>query len=130
MKKTECTDKKCPFHGTLSVRGRRFEGIVLKTDAHGTATVEWTRLQNIPKFERYEKRRTKVRVHNPQCLGAVKGDKVEIGETKPISKSKKFVITKKLGQDILFKQKEEAREEAKVKAHKEDKDASDQGERD
>ena len=113
--KKECNDKKCPFHGSLKLRGRIFVGIVTATDAHKSATVMWERKNLIQKYERYEKRRTKIRVHNPPCINANKGDFVKIAECRPLSKTKKFAIIEKIGEDILFRQKEEALEEAKVK---------------
>lgn len=111
--KKECKDKKCPFHGDLSVRGRVFTGILIKKDVHRSATVEWARRVHIPKYERYEKKRTKIHVHNPPCIDAKEGDNVKIMECKPISKTKNFVIVEYLGKQFGFEQMEEAREEAK-----------------
>ena len=93
MKKSEkkCEDKKCPIHGNIKVRGRLLVGIVTKTDAHKSATVEFERSYYVPKYERSEKRRTRLRVHNPGCIDSKKGDKVRIGECRPVSKTKKFV---------------------------------------
>jgi len=91
-KTQNCGDKKCPFHGDLKIRGRTFVGNIIKKDVHGTATVEWKRLFFITKYERYEKRRTKIRVHNPKCISTKIGDKVRINECRPISKTKHFVI--------------------------------------
>jgi len=132
MKKTktqDCNDAKCSVHGTVTTRGREFAGTVVKTDAHKSATVEWTRTYPIPKFERYEKRKTRLRVHNPSCITAIKGDLVQIKETRPLSKTKKFVIIEKVGADRLFKEREKALEESKVKV-KEVKDASSESQSD
>lgn len=93
--KGTCEDKNCPFHGELKIRGRIFTGTVIKKDTHKSATVEWTRLHHLPKFERYEQRRTRVRVHNPDCIKAEIGDKVKIAECRPISKTKHFIIVEK-----------------------------------
>ena len=128
--KKKCEDKKCPFHGRIKVRGREFTGIIVETDAHGSATVEWPRIQYSSKYERYEKRKTRIRVHNPDCINVKKGDKVRVMETRPMSKTKKFVVIEKVGTDILFKQREEALEEAKVKEKEEKKDAGSKGESD
>ena len=87
-----CIDKKCPFHGSLKLRGMSFVGTVLKKDAYRSATVVWERLFFLPKYERYERRKSKVRVHNPECINAQIGNKVKITETRPISKTKNFVI--------------------------------------
>ena len=93
MAKENCNDKNCPIHGSLSVRGRTFNGIVASSKASKSAVVEWGRLYAVPKYERYEKRKTRIMVHNPLCINAKEGDFVEIKECRPLSKTKKFVIT-------------------------------------
>jgi len=113
-----CGDKNCPFHNNLSLRGMSFVGTVISTNMHKTAIVEWTRKYFLPKYERHEKRRTKVHVHNPPCIDAKVGDLVRIKQCRPLSKTKNFVIIEKLGKEKLFKEKLEAREEAKVKLEK------------
>ena len=75
-----------------------------------TAIVEFERLNFLQKYERYEKRRTKLKVHNPECINAKDGDIVDIIECHPLSKTKNFVIIKNLGQEKGFKGKMEARE--------------------
>lgn len=92
----ECNDANCPFHGSLSVRGRIFTGVVIGKDLNRTITVEWPRVIYLHKFERYEKKRSRVKAHNPECLNANVGDKVTIMETRPISKSKKFAVIEKI----------------------------------
>ena len=120
MKKPEqkCEDSKCPFHGHLSVRGRKFTGTVISSKMRKTAVVEFGRLHFLPKYERYEKRRTRLKVHNPECINAKEGDIVDISECRPLSKTKNFVIIHKLGQEKGFKEKMEARESAKVEKPK------------
>lgn len=98
--KEKCEDKHCPFHGNIKLRGKIFVGEVIKDAMQKTATIMWPRLFNIPKFERLERRRTKIKAHNPLCLNIKKGDKVKIMETKPISKTKHFVIIGKLKDEI------------------------------
>src|SRR3989344_1813039 len=88
----ECNDKNCPFHSTQKVRGRILECTVTKTDPFKSATAIFERIHQLPKYERYEKRRSKIRVHNPPCINAQPGDKVVVAETRPISKTKNFVI--------------------------------------
>lgn len=92
--KEDCNDKNCPFHGNLKLRGRTFTGTIISKDTNKSAVVEWSRQIKIPKYERTEKRRSRVSVHNPTCIDAQKGDVVQVVETKPISKTKKFVIIK------------------------------------
>ena len=94
--KTECNDKKCPIHGDVTLRGRRFVGTIVTKDMHGTAVVEWERRKEISKYERFEKRKTKISVHNPQCINANKGDRVLVEETRPLSKTKHFVVIEKM----------------------------------
>ncbi len=78
----------------LSTRGRRFTGIVISDKMTKTVTVEWERRKFVKKYERYEKRRTRIKAHNPEEVDAEKGDVVVIEETRPISKTKNFVVTK------------------------------------
>ena len=87
-----CHDRKCPFHGDLKIRGRVFVGKVVKKDHNRTATVSWERRVSLPKYERSETKLTKIRAHNPSCLNAGIGDTVKLVESKPISKTKNFVI--------------------------------------
>ena len=111
--KKECEDKKCPFHGNTVLRGRTFVGVIMKKDTHKTATVEWYYKLFVPKYERYETRRTRIHVHNPPCIDANIGDRVKVAEARPISKTKNFVIIENLGKEKGFEEKLEAEEEAK-----------------
>jgi small subunit ribosomal protein S17 len=76
------------------VRGRTFVGKVVKRNVHNTVTVEWPRLHYVPKYERYTKRRSRVKAHNPDSVDAQEGDTVLIAETRPISKTKKFIVVR------------------------------------
>ena len=76
----------------ISVRGKTFTGKVVSAKMHRTVVVEWERRVLIPKFERYEKRRSKVSAHNPDEINAQEGDIVKIRETRPLSKTKNFVV--------------------------------------
>lgn len=90
----ECTDQKCPFHGQIFVKNETFTGKVYKKDINHTATIEWNRTVFIPKYERYEIKRSRMRVHNPPCLDANIGDVVLAAKTRPLSKTKHHVIIK------------------------------------
>jgi small subunit ribosomal protein S17 len=94
MDNSACTDVKCPTHGSLRVRGAYFEGLVESTKAAKTAVVVVPRVRKIPKYERYEKRRSKIHAYVPPCLVVKEGDKVEIAECRKLSKTKAFVVTK------------------------------------
>ncbi|MBI2101580.1 30S ribosomal protein S17 [Candidatus Woesearchaeota archaeon] len=118
--KNKCSDAKCPYHGRLSVRGRHFTGIVISGRMRRTAVIEFERLHFLRKYERYEKRRTKMNVHNPDCINAKEGDLVGVVECRPLSKTKNFVIIRKLGVEKGFKGKMEAREASKIEAKKQE----------
>lgn len=93
MSTIKCSDKHCPTHNGFKTHGRIIEGTIIKMDTHGSVTIELPRLFYLPKFERYEKRRSRIRAHKPFCMDAKIGNKVKITESRPISKTKHFVIT-------------------------------------
>jgi len=88
----ECSGENCPFHGTLPVRGKILEGNVVSDKMSRTVIVERNYLHLVPKYERYERRRSRTAAHNPACIDAKKGDKVKIAECRPLSKTKHFVV--------------------------------------
>jgi len=88
----ECTDPNCPFHGTLPVRGQVLSGVVVSDKMDKTVVVQRTYVKKNVKYERYEKRKTKVNAHNPPCINAAEGAKVTIAECRPLSKTKSYVI--------------------------------------
>jgi small subunit ribosomal protein S17 len=104
--KKTCTDKKCPFHGQLSVKKELFRGTVIKKDANHSATIEWHYSHPVPKYERHEIRRSRLRVHNPPCIDAQIGQQVLAAKTRPLSKVKNHVIIQ-----IIKKEKETKRSE-------------------
>ena len=90
-----CEDRHCPFHGTLPVRGRMFEGTVVSARMQRTVVVERQYLRYIRKYERYEKRTKRFMVHGPPCLELKTGDRVVLIECRPISKTVSFVAIRK-----------------------------------
>ena len=110
-----CDDGNCPFHGKLQCRGRIFVGTVISVKMQKTAIVEWEHRHFLRKYERYEKRKSRVKVHNPTCINANDGNIVKIMECRPLSKTKNFVIIEVLGKERGFKERMEAEEESKVK---------------
>lgn len=91
-------DKNCPFSGNVSVRGKMFEGTVVSANMAKTVKVEWETMVKDKKYNRYLKNRTKVAAHNSDAVAAKVGDKVLIAECRPLSKTKKFVVLKVLGE--------------------------------
>ena len=112
-----CTDRKCPFHGELAVKPELFTGTVVKRDVNRSATIEWFDPKYVPKYERYEIRRRRMRVHNPACLDAPIGEKVLAAKTRPLSKTKDHVIIQKQG-FVGVAVQTQALEEAKKMLHK------------
>jgi small subunit ribosomal protein S17 len=96
--KKTCDDINCPFHGELPVRGRVLEGLVVSSKMDKTVVVERDYLLYIPKFMRYERRRSRIPSHNPPCIDVKEGDHVVIVETRPLSKTVSFVVVEKVGE--------------------------------
>ena len=94
--KESCEDVNCPFHGTLGVRGRVVEGEVVSAKAQKTVVIKKQYFHFIPKYERYERRHSRITAHSPECIGAKLGDRVKIAECRPLSKTKHFVIVEVL----------------------------------
>ena len=113
--KKACEDDNCPFHGALKCRGRVFTGTVVSSRMQKTVNVEWEWQNYLKKYERYEKRRSRVKAHNPSCINANEGDIVKIMECRPLSKTKNFVVVEILGREKGFEQRMQAEEESKVK---------------
>lgn len=92
-----CNDKKCPFHGSLSLRGRTFYGYVVKK-LPTRIKIEFERTLYIKKFERYMKKKTKIHAKLPPCMKdkIQLGDYVKIVECRPLSKILHFVVTEKI----------------------------------
>ena len=93
--KTTCEDILCPWHGHLKVRGKILDGIVVSDKASKTIVVERHYFNYIPKYERYERKNTRLLAHNPACIAAKIGNTVRIAECRPISKMKSFVVIEK-----------------------------------
>ena len=97
MNKTICNDIDCPTHGNLSVRGRSFEGNVIRK-FNKRVTIEFERMIYIQKYERYAKSKTKIHARLPKCMDEeIKiGDLIRVQECRPLSKIIHFVVIKKI----------------------------------
>jgi|TARA_B100001964_G_scaffold244189_1_gene324670 small subunit ribosomal protein S17 len=89
---SECNDSNCPFHGTLKVRGQIIEGTVSNEKMKGTVVVSRNYYRYLKKYERSEKRRSRIKAHNPGCINAKVGDTVRIMECRPLSRVTNFVV--------------------------------------
>ena len=92
-----CKDKDCPFHGKLKVRGRTFEGKVIRKFPR-RITIGFERMTYIRKYERYAKSKTKIHARLPACIENKIdiGDIVLVKECRPLSKIIHFVVIKKI----------------------------------
>merc|ERR1712184_40338 len=87
-------DKKCPFTGNVSIRGKILRGVVHRTFMKNTVTVRRDYLHYITKYKRYEKRHKMVSVHCSPAFDARQGDEVTCGQCRPISKTVRFNVVK------------------------------------
>jgi len=85
-------DQKCPFTGSVSIRGRMLRGVVVSTKMRRTIIVRRDYLQWIRKYKRFEKRHTKIPAHLSPAFDVKEGDLVQIGECRPLSKTVHFNV--------------------------------------
>jgi len=91
-KKPVKNEKNNPFNGSLSIRGKIFEGIVINAKAKGTVVIERESLIEFSKFKRFGRSKNKIHAHVPSNLDIQEGDYVIAAECRPISKSVSFVV--------------------------------------
>ncbi|XP_059484564.1 small ribosomal subunit protein uS17 isoform X1 [Neocloeon triangulifer] len=100
-------DKKCPFTGNVSIRGRILTGVIQKMKMQRTIVIRRDYLHYIRKYNRFEKRHRNMSVHCSPCFRDVSiGDVATIGECRPLSKTVRFnvlKITKGAGSKKSFK---------------------------
>jgi small subunit ribosomal protein S17 len=87
-----CEDELCPFHGTLSVRGKLLTGIVSSSKAKKMVVVSREYPQSTVKYKRYQRSRSKVHAYLPSCIDVSEGQEVKIAECRPLSKTVSFVV--------------------------------------
>ncbi len=85
-------EKNNPFNGSLTIRGRLFEGVVINAKAKNTAVIQKESPIYFKKFKRFGRSKNKIHAHVPSNLNVQKGDYVIAAECRPISKSVSFVI--------------------------------------
>merc|ERR1712166_826840 len=83
-------DKKCPFTGLVSIRGRILTGTVVSTKMHRTLIIRREYLHYIPKYNRYEKRHNNLAAHVSPAFRVSEGDQVTVGQCRPLSKTVRF----------------------------------------
>lgn len=76
---------------TQKVGGRVLRGVVVASKMQDTCTVAVERYVKHPKYKKYLRRTKKYLVHDKGNTATV-GSKVEIKETRPLSKRKRFEL--------------------------------------
>merc|ERR1712046_382219 len=87
-------DKKCPFTGNVSIRGRILTGVVQSTKMKRTLVIRRDYLHYITKYQRYEKRHKNLAAHVSPCFRVKEGDTVVVGQCRPLSKTVRFNVLK------------------------------------
>merc|ERR1711881_74201 len=94
-KSMDFVDKKCPFTGNVSIRGRILTGKVTKLKMNRTCCIRRDYLHYIKKYNRFEKRHKMLSAHVSPCFRDIKaGDQVTVGECRPLAKTVKFNVIK------------------------------------
>src|SRR5437016_6163529 len=87
-----CEDDLCPFHGTLSVRGKLIRGITASAKAKKMIVVSREYPRPVPKYKRYQRSRSKIHAYLPTCIEVKEGEEVLVAECRPLSKTVSFVV--------------------------------------
>jgi small subunit ribosomal protein S11e len=85
-------DKKCPFTGNVSIRGRILRGIVHSTKMHRSIVIRRNYLHFIQKYQRYQKRHKNFAVHCSPAFEPKVGDDVIVGQCRPLSKTIRYNV--------------------------------------
>lgn len=90
---TSKKDKKIPANSKVSStkKVRSLEGVVVSDKMQKTVVVSVNRFVKHPKYGKYYKISKKYKAHDEDNKCKI-GDKVEIVETRPISKDKKYKV--------------------------------------
>jgi small subunit ribosomal protein S17 len=97
-KAEDCNDQSCPFHGSTRIRGKITQGVVVSKKSKNTVVIRRDYVQFVRKYQRYERRNTRLACHLPECLvhEIEVGDLVKVGESRKISKTKAFIVLAKI----------------------------------
>lgn len=93
----KCDDSDCPFHGKLPIRGILLTGVVYKKKMNKSVVIEREHMVYVRKYKRFMRRRTHLSAHLPPCVEVDVGDRVRVGECRPLSKTISFVVLEKVG---------------------------------
>jgi small subunit ribosomal protein S11e len=85
-------DKKCPFTGNVSIRGRILRGKVVSTSMKRSLVMRRDYLHFIQKYQRYQKRHRNFTVHCSPAFSPTAGDEVIVGQCRPLSKTIRYNV--------------------------------------
>jgi small subunit ribosomal protein S11e len=87
-------DKKCPFTGNVSIRGKIIKGMCISTKMKNTIVIHRCYLHLIKKYKRFEKRHSVLHAHCSPCFDIKEGDVVTVGQCRPLAKTVRFNVMK------------------------------------
>ena len=85
-------EKNNPFNGSLSIRGKLFEGVVINAKSKNTIVIQKESPIYFKKFKRFGRSKNQIHAHVPSNINVQEGDFVIAAECRPISKSVSFVV--------------------------------------
>ena len=94
IKNASFVDKKCPFTGDVSIRGKVVRAEVKSAKMQRTVVCRKNYLHFVKKYKRYEKRHTNIHAHVSPAFHVQEGDIVLIGECRPLAKNVHFNVIK------------------------------------
>merc|ERR1719487_333612 len=87
-------DKKCPFTGNVSIRGKILKGMCISTKMKRTIILRRNYLHYIKKYNRFEKRHKNIAAHCSPAFDVKEGDIVTCGQCRPLAKTVKWNVLK------------------------------------
>ena len=86
-------DKKCPFTGNVSIRGRIIRAQVATYKMKNSLIIRRNYLHWVQKYQRYMKRHKNFAAHVSPCFDRVRvGDDVVVGQCRPLSKTVRYNV--------------------------------------
>merc|ERR1712054_21102 len=89
-------DKKCPWTGSVNIRGKMISGVIQKAKMKNTVIIRKDYLHYIKKYQRFEKRHKNTPVHVSPAFRIKVGDEILAGQCRPLSKTVRFNVLKVL----------------------------------
>jgi len=87
-------DKKCPWTGSVNIRGKLLTGVIKTTKMKNTVIIRKDYLHFIKKYNRFEKRHKNTPIHVSPAFRVKVGDEILAGQCRPLSKTVRFNMLK------------------------------------